>query len=182
MKLRLLSAALLAAAVGSAALAKLPPPTPEEQAKAAELKAKAAWTAKASAFQLCRVQDRIAGKFGGKSTVQVPAGAVQPAAASSAAPATTAAQPAQPAAAAAAAAASAARPASGSAAAGTPVASAPAAPCIDPGPFAYTPAPEKPLETSGAHSPAGNAATPPSVRPEAAEMRPGTPATADKKP
>lgn len=181
MTLRHLSAALLAAAVGGAALAKLPPPTPEEQAKAAETKAKAAWTAKVSAFQLCKTQDRIAGKFGGKSSVPVPAGAVQPAAASSAAPATAAAQPAQPAAVAAAATASASRPATGSAAAGTPVAAAPAAPCMDPGPFAYTTPAEKPLETSGAHSPAGTAATPPSVRPEAAEMRPGTPAPAGKK-
>lgn len=182
MTLRLLSAALLAAAMGGTAIAKLPPPTPEEKAKAEEAKAKAAWTAKVSAYQLCKVQDRIASKFGGKSTVQVPPGAVQPAAASSAPPATAAAQPAQPAAAAAAAAASAARPASGAAAAGTPVAAAPAAPCIDPGPFAYTAPAEKPLETSGAHSPAATAVTPPSVRPEAAEMRPGSPAPAGKKP
>ncbi|HYD77473.1 hypothetical protein [Ramlibacter sp.] len=180
MKLRLLSAALLAAVAGSAAFAKLPPLTPEAQAKADETKAKAAWTAKVSAYQLCKAQDRIAGKFGGKSKVQVPAGAVQPAAASSAAPATAAAQPSQPAPAAAAAAASAARPASGSAAAGTPVAAAPAAPCVDPGPFAYTAPSEKPLETSGAHSPAGTAATPPSVRPEAAEMKPGAAAPASK--
>ena len=35
--------------------------------------------------------------------------------------------------------------------------------CADPGPFAYTPAEAKPLEESGAHSPAGTATTPPST-------------------
>jgi hypothetical protein len=45
-------------------------------------------------------------------------------------------------------------------------------PCSDPGPFAYTPPAQKPLETSGAHSPPATAATPPSVRPESAQMAP----------
>ncbi len=159
MKLRHLSAALLAAAVGGAALAKLPPPTPAEQAKAEELKAKAAWTAKVSAYQLCQVQDRVAAKFGQGKSVAKPPGAAQPPAATSSAPKAAAASPA-------------------ASATGTPVASAPPAPCIEPGPFAYTPAAEKPLEASGAHSPPGTAATPPSVRPEQAEMKPGTPAPA----
>ncbi|MDB5965340.1 MAG: hypothetical protein JWQ72_1840 [Polaromonas sp.] len=44
--------------------------------------------------------------------------------------------------------------------------------CADPGPFAYTPAEQKPLESSGAHSPAGNATSPPSVNKPAAEMTP----------
>ena len=43
-----------------------------------------------------------------------------------------------------------------------PPAGAPA--CADPGPFAYTPDQQKPLEASGAHSPAGNAVSPPSTR------------------
>lgn len=43
-----------------------------------------------------------------------------------------------------------------------PPAAAPA--CADPGPFAYTPPEAKPVEASGAHSPAGNAASPPSTR------------------
>ena len=66
------------------------------------------------------------------------------------------------------AAASGAAPAAG----GTPVAWAPPAPCAEPGPFAYNPPEQKPLETSGAHSPAGNANSPPSVRPESATMVP----------
>jgi len=43
-----------------------------------------------------------------------------------------------------------------------PPAQAPA--CADPGPFAYTPPEAKPLEASGAHSPAGNATSPPSTK------------------
>ncbi|MCB1979198.1 MAG: hypothetical protein M9919_07425 [Burkholderiaceae bacterium] len=35
--------------------------------------------------------------------------------------------------------------------------------CVDPGPFAYTPPSEKPIEASGAHSPPGNAHSPPST-------------------
>lgn len=36
-------------------------------------------------------------------------------------------------------------------------------PCTDPGPFAYTPPGQKPLEASGAHSPPGKAVSPPST-------------------
>jgi len=36
-------------------------------------------------------------------------------------------------------------------------------PCADPGPFAYTPPAQKPLEAAGAHSPPGNATSPPST-------------------
>ena len=43
-----------------------------------------------------------------------------------------------------------------------PPAAAPA--CADPGPFAYTPPAAKPLEAAGAHSPAGNATSPPSTK------------------
>jgi hypothetical protein len=46
------------------------------------------------------------------------------------------------------------------------------APCTDPGPFAYTPQAQKPLETSGAHSPPGKATTPPSNKTPAAEHAP----------
>lgn len=35
--------------------------------------------------------------------------------------------------------------------------------CAEPGPFTYTPVEQKPLEASGAHSPAGNAISPPST-------------------
>ncbi len=41
-----------------------------------------------------------------------------------------------------------------------------------PGAFAYNPPEQKPLETSGAHSPTGTAASPPSVKPNSAEMAP----------
>jgi hypothetical protein len=52
------------------------------------------------------------------------------------------------------------------------VAAAPPTPCADPGPFAYNAPEQKPLETSGAHSPAGNATSPPSVKQESATMAP----------
>ncbi|WBY03352.1 hypothetical protein PE066_07415 [Ramlibacter tataouinensis] len=142
--------ALLLPVVATVSLAKLPPPDQAAQAKAAEAKAKAAWQAKVDAWQLCKVQDRVAAKFGGKS-----GGAVKPVA-------TAAAQ----------------APAPAAAASGTPVASVPPQPCADPGPFAYTPAEQKPLEASGAHSPPGTASSPPSGRPEAAQMAPAKPQAA----
>ena len=40
----------------------------------------------------------------------------------------------------------------------------PAPACAEPGPFTYTPAESKPLEAAGAHSPAGNATSPPSTK------------------
>jgi hypothetical protein len=46
-------------------------------------------------------------------------------------------------------------------------------PCADPGPFAYAPPEQKPLETSEAHSPAANATSPPSVRAESGTMTDG---------
>ncbi|MHB1123963.1 MAG: hypothetical protein ACYC0T_14760 [Ramlibacter sp.] len=60
-------------------------------------------------------------------------------------------------------------------AAGTPVAATPPPPCQDPGPFAYNPPEQKPLETSGAHSPSGTAASPPSVLPHSGQMPPAAP-------
>jgi hypothetical protein len=45
--------------------------------------------------------------------------------------------------------------------------------CTDPGPFAYAPPAQKPLETSEAHSPAANATSPPSVRAESGTMTSG---------
>ena len=41
--------------------------------------------------------------------------------------------------------------------------------CADPGPFAYTPPEQKPLEAAGAHSPPGTASSPPSTKTPAAE-------------
>ena len=48
-----------------------------------------------------------------------------------------------------------------------------AAPCVDPGPYAspVTPAASKPLEASGAHSPPGNAVSPPSTNTPAAQLQ-----------
>jgi hypothetical protein len=48
----------------------------------------------------------------------------------------------------------------------------PTQPCTDPGPFAFTPPSEKPIEASGAHSPPGNAATPPSTNVPQSESQP----------
>ena len=60
------------------------------------------------------------------------------------------------------------------AAAGKPVAAAPATPpCADPGPFVFTPpAAAKPIEAAGAHSPATTAASPPSTVQPAATVNP----------
>jgi hypothetical protein len=151
-----------ALAASGLALAKLPAPQLDEaaQAKAAEAKAKAAWQGKVDAYQLCKVQDRIAARY----KTNHPA-AAQPA------PATQAAKPAT-------------TPASSTQGAATPVADIGTAPkipaCTDPGPFAYTPATQKPLETSGAHSPPGTATSPPSVKAESAKMTPAKPSTATK--
>ena len=151
-------AALAAAAVAFTASAKLPPPDDAAKAKAAETAAKAAWQAKVDAYNLCKVQDKVAAKYGNKHANGQPAKAM-PVAAPSATSAASAASGA----------ASAASPAASST---TPaVASAPP-PCTDPGPFAYNPPEQKPLEASGAHSPAGTAASPPSNKAEAGQIQP----------
>ncbi|NPC57069.1 hypothetical protein [Caenimonas soli] len=149
---RFLVPTALIAACGLA-FAKLPPPDDAAKAKAAETAAKAAWQAKVDAFLLCKAQDKVAAlytKNGGKTVASKDAKPVATAAAPAAA---------QPAAA---------------AASGTPVvtAAAPLPPCAEPGPFAYNPPEQKPLETAGAHSPSGTAASPPSVKPNSAEMAP----------
>lgn len=40
--------------------------------------------------------------------------------------------------------------------------------CAEPGPFAYTPPDQKPIEAAGAHSPPGTASSPPSTKTPAA--------------
>ncbi len=145
MKQFLIPAALIVAA--SLATAKLPPLDDAAKAKAAEAAAKAAWQGKMDAYHLCKVQDRVAAQYRNKKTP-----GAQPA--STAAAPTAAAAPAP------------------NAASATPVAAAPPSPCADPGPFAYNPPEQKPLETSGAHSPAGNATNAPSVKSHSAEMAP----------
>jgi len=148
MKAILLTGALLAAC--GLAVAKLPPPDDAAKAKAAEASAKAAWQAKVDGYLLCKAQDKVAARYAKAGTKTVAAKDVKPVAAASAA------TPAAP------------------AASGTPVALAatPPPPCQDPGPFAYNQPEQKPLETAGAHSPTGTAASPPSVKPNSAEMAP----------
>jgi hypothetical protein len=163
MKTVLLSGVL--ATVCGLVLAKLPPPDDAAKAKAAEAAAKTAWQAKVDAYLLCKAQDKVAAAYI-KTAAKSPPKAAPTAAPVAAAPA--AAAPAAAAPAAAPPAAAAAQPA----ASGTPVAAKPPAPCADPGPFAYNPPEQKPLETSGAHSPSGTAASPPSVKPPSAEMAP----------
>jgi hypothetical protein len=178
MKTVLLSGVL--ATVCGLVLAKLPPPDDAAKAKAAEAAAKTAWQAKVDAYLLCKAQDKVAAayiKTAAKSPPKAaPTAAPVAAAPAAAAPAAAAPAAAAPAAAAPAAAAPTAAPpaaaAAQPAASGTPVAAKPPAPCADPGPFAYNPPEQKPLETSGAHSPSGTAASPPSVKPPSAEMAP----------
>ncbi|CAG9175704.1 hypothetical protein LMG23992_03025 [Cupriavidus laharis] len=64
MKRFLMLIALAAGTVGTqAALAKLPPPTDAQKAKAAETKARSDWAAKVAAFQLCKSQDKTAARY-----------------------------------------------------------------------------------------------------------------------
>ena len=164
MKPVLLSAALLAAC--GLALAKLPPLDDAAKAKAAEATAKTAWQGKADNWLLCKSQDKVAASYKSKSGAK-PMGKDAKAA--------TAAMPAASATPVAVAPMPAAAGSAASAPTGTPVAFAPPAPCIDPGPFAYTPPEQKPLETAGAHSPAATAASPPSVKAPSAAMAPAGP-------
>jgi hypothetical protein len=162
-----LLAASVAIALCGAALAKLPAPDDATKAKAAEAAAKAGWQAKVDAYLLCKAQDRVVAIYR-KTAAGKPAVAAASATASASAPSAAASAPP-------AAALSVAKPASAAASAAptTPVAASAPSPCADPGPFAYNQPDQKPLETSGAHSPAGTAASPPSVRSESATMVPG---------
>ena len=147
----LVSTALIAAC--GLAFAKLPPPDDAAKAKAAETSAKAAWQAKVDGYQLCKAQDKVAAQYMKTAGKTVSSKDAKPVVAA-AAPAATAQPPA-------------------AAASGTAVAAAaPLPPCTDPGPFAYNPPEQKPLETAGAHSPSGTAASPPSAKPPSAEMAP----------
>lgn len=153
MKAILLTGALVASCCGLA-FAKLPPPDDAAKAKAAETSAKAAWQAKVDGYLLCKSQDKVAARYAKGGAKAVPAKDVKQVAAAPAAAAASAAAAPMP------------------AASGTPVAYKPPPPCQDPGPFAYNPPEQKPLETAGAHSPTGTAASPPSVKPNSAEMAP----------
>lgn len=57
------SLALCTGLFAGASLAKLPPPSDEAQAKAAEAAAKAAYSGKVAAFQLCQTQNRVASRY-----------------------------------------------------------------------------------------------------------------------
>lgn len=158
----MLTAAALAAS--SLAFAKLPPPDEAAKAKAAEAAAKSAWQGKVDAYKLCQAQDRVAARYKSNHAAAAKAGNTT----------TTAAKP------------TAATSATASQGGGTPAPAVtsvtlPVPPCSDPGPFAYAPPEQKPLETSGAHSPAATAASPPSVRAESATMTPVKPGTAPAK-
>lgn len=143
-------APLLIALAAPWALAKLPAPVLDDaaKAKAEEAKARSAWQAKLDAFQLCRAQDRVVAHFR--------QGGSKPSSASTNGSGGT--------------------PSAGASASAQAVATAgtgpTVAPCVDPGPFAYTPPAQMPLEAAGAHSPAANPGTPPSVREPAAQLDP----------
>lgn len=163
-----LTLTLAALAVCGLAHAKIPAPVLDDaaKAKAAETAAKTAWQAKLDNYLLCKAQDKVVASYK-KSHPAVKTVAATPAEAKPApAPATT--------------------PTTASQGGGTPVAAvtgtpAPIPPCSDPGPFAYSPPEQKPLETAGAHSPASNATSPPSNKATSAEMAPAKPATAASK-
>ncbi len=140
---RFLVSTVLMAACGLA-FAKLPAPDDATKAKAAETTAKAAWQAKVDGYLLCKAQDKAAAQYMKTSGKTVAKGKARPR--GCAAPV--------------------------AAASGTPVAAAQLPPCTDPGPFAYNPPEQKPLEAAGAHSPTGTAASPPSVKAPSAEMAP----------
>ncbi|HRP30220.1 MAG TPA: hypothetical protein PLG77_17470 [Burkholderiaceae bacterium] len=53
----------LALVLASGAFAKLPPPSDEAKAKAAEAAAKAAWSGKRAAFETCQAQERVAARY-----------------------------------------------------------------------------------------------------------------------
>jgi hypothetical protein len=88
--------ALLGSALAGAAYAKLPPPSPDAQAKAEETKQKTAWSDKVAAYQLCKAQDRVAAEYRQKKGSMPAAAPATDAAQPAAAPAVAAAAPAIP--------------------------------------------------------------------------------------
>jgi hypothetical protein len=68
----------LAALLAAPAVAKLPAPSAEAKAKAAETAAKTAWTDKVGAYQLCRAMERTAETYR-KSVKSAPAAVETPA-------------------------------------------------------------------------------------------------------
>lgn len=60
---RLSLLAACAASISTLAFAKLPAPSPEAAAKAAEAAAKTAWSGKVDNYKLCKAQDRVAAHY-----------------------------------------------------------------------------------------------------------------------
>jgi hypothetical protein len=60
---RIFLMAVCAASISTAAVAKLPAPSPEAAAKAAEAAAKTAWSGKVDNYKLCMAQDRVAAHY-----------------------------------------------------------------------------------------------------------------------
>lgn len=58
-----LCAASVLAMLSSVAFAKLPAPSDEAKAKAAEAAAKAAWAGKVDGYKLCKAQDRVVAHY-----------------------------------------------------------------------------------------------------------------------
>lgn len=58
-----LCATAVLALMSSVALAKLPAPSDEAKAKAAEAAAKTAWAGKVDGFQLCKAQDKVVAHY-----------------------------------------------------------------------------------------------------------------------
>lgn len=61
--MKTLCATAVMAVMSSVASAKLPAPSDEAKAKAAEAAAKAAWAGKVDGFKLCLVQDKVAAHY-----------------------------------------------------------------------------------------------------------------------
>ncbi len=108
-------------------LAKLPTPSDDAKAKAAEAAAKDAWSGKVDAYLSCKAQDKVAAHY--YKTAKAANKETKPATAMP--------------------------------------------PCADPGAFSYaSTVVTKPLEASGAHSPAPTATSPPSSKTPAADIAP----------
>ena len=54
---------IISACIAGPAIAKLPPPSDEAKAKAAETAAKTAWTDKVGGYQLCQAMNRTADRY-----------------------------------------------------------------------------------------------------------------------
>lgn len=118
--------AMLGMALAGVAGAKLPPPSPEVQAKAEVTKQKTAWSDKVAGYQLCKAQDRVAAQYREKKGGQ-PMPAAAPAAPAAAAPAPVASPMTAPVAA--------ATPAAAAASAPVAAAAPTIPPCQDPGAY-----------------------------------------------